>query len=286
MKQFETLLTAAGLPAEKVAELSAIPADQWEAFKPDDYVGLLRSGAETALKNDPKFWEGLDESNVNEGFKKKIEASQFGRAAGIAKQKVLKAFGMTEADLADLTAEEQAKYEIVISKAAEKYASSKVSDKQLQQDLLNERKKFEELTASLPEKETAYKTKLEGEYFDKTLGLLTLGDLSKVEGLKSPVKYVLPTVLAELKETYDFEVKGFDIKPLQKGTKLSVIEGSKELSLTDLIDRIITRDKLAEPKVIKKEPIIGSVIIEPKDGKLGVSSHIAAAINANMPTGK
>lgn len=283
MNQFETLLTAAGLPADKIAEISAIPAEKLAEFKPDDYVSLLRTGMETTIKNDPKFWEGLDENNVNEGFKKKIEASQFGRAAGIAKQKVLKVLGLTDADLADLTPEEQAKYETVITKATEKYANSKVSDKALQQELIAERKKYEDLTASLPEKETALKTKYETEYASKTLELAALGDLSRAEGLKTPAKYILPTILSELKETYDFEQKGLDAKPLQKGTKLSVLDGSKELTLNDVIQKILVRDGLIEAKQQKQEPVKGTVIIEPKDGKLGVSSHIAAAIEANMP---
>lgn len=81
-----TVLTEAGLEAADIESILAVAEDATD-FDAKAVVGKITSARETALKNDPKFWEALDENNVNEAFKKKIEAQQYGRAANIVRQK-------------------------------------------------------------------------------------------------------------------------------------------------------------------------------------------------------
>lgn len=288
----ETVLTGFGITGEELKSIMELPEDHKD-FKAEDYTGKIRTGVEAALKNDAKFWEGLDENNIGEPLKKKIETQQYGRAASIVKQKFLKTLGMSDADIADLSDDDKAKFETVVAKVSEKFANSKVTDKELQQQLIAERKKFEELEASLPEKESTFKTQLEQQYSSRALGLIALSELSRIEGLTSPAKYVLPALLQELNDTYSFVVNEFEAVPMQKDKPaLKVLDGTKELTMTDVITKILTRDglikKAAEGKLGPDgKPIKGAVVIENEDGKgLAVSSHIQTMIDANTPKEK
>ena len=64
------------------------------------------------------------------------EGAQFGRAAKVVTDKLLKGLGMTEADFADLPDEQKDKIESLIPIIAERYTKTKAGDKQLQADLI------------------------------------------------------------------------------------------------------------------------------------------------------
>lgn len=285
-QHLNTLITASGLPEDDIATILALPEDAKD-FKPDDYQAKIRTSIETAVKNDPKFWEGLDENNVNEGFKKKIESQQYGRAAGVAKGKVLKALGITEEDLSDLTAEEKAKYEVVIAKAAEKFATNKSGDKETQKLLIEARKKLEELETDIPVREGKIKQDYEKMMSDEKLDFIILAELAGIENLKAPASYLARELTAALKEENYFVINGIKAQPKQKANPtLDMLEGSKVLSLKDLIVKKLKADGLID----EKEPSGGKqggkikVDVDP-DGKggLAISSHIMEQIKANQP---
>jgi hypothetical protein len=284
-EHLNTLVTAAGLTPEDIKTILEFPAEAKD-FKPDDYSVKIRGNVETQIKNDPKFWEGLDENNVNEGLKKKIEAQQYGRAANIVRQKALKALGMKEEDLSDLSDDDKKNIETYISKAAEKYASTKVSDKQLQADLLATRKKLEELEADIPTREGKLKQDYETKFNSEKLDFIILAELATVENLKAPAQYLVQKLASELKDENAFVVNGLKATPKQKANpNLDVLEGSKALTLKDLIVKKLTADGLiGEPA--KPGPQKGStkVDIEPDGtGGLAISSHILDKIKANSP---
>jgi hypothetical protein len=284
-EHLNSLLTASGLEAADIETILKVPAEDKE-FKPDTYVSKIVTSTETKVKNDPKFWEGLDENNVNEGLKKKIEAQQYGRAANIVRQKALKALGMKEDDLADLTDDEKKNVETFISKAAEKYASTKVSDKQLQADLLATRKKLEDLEADIPTREGKIKQDYETKFNSEKLDFIILAELAGIENLKAPASYIVKELAASLKEENAFVVTGLKATPKQKANpNLDVLEGSKALTLKDLIVKKLKADGLiAEPA--KPGPQKGSakVDVDPDGtGGLAISSHILEKIKAAAP---
>lgn len=276
-------MTSVGLEQTDIDAVLALPADTQD-FKPESYTGKIHTSIETKVKNDPSFWEGLDENNVNETLKKKIEAQQYGRAANIVRQKTLKALGLKEEDLADIPEEERKNLETFISKAGEKYASSKAGDKELQKQLQETRKKLEDLEADIPVKETKLKQEYETAFNNEKLDFIILAELATIENLKAPAQYLASKITSELKSENNFVISGMKAHPKQKANPaLDILDGSKVVGLKDLIIKKLKADNLIEEKPAPP-PRNGKVEIEP-DGKGGleISSHILNKINANIP---
>lgn len=283
-EHLNTLVTAAGLETADVEAILALPAEGEQDLT--SYSSKLHSAVETQIKNDPRFWEELNEENVNEAFRKKIESQQYGRAANIVRQKTLKVLGLKEEDLGDMTDDEKKNVETYISRAAEKYASTKVSDKQLQSDLLEARKKLEELEADIPTREGKLKQDYETKFNNEKLDFIILAELATIENLKAPAQYLIQKLAGELKEENAFQVNGLRAVPKQKSNpNLDVLEGSKALTLKDLIIKKLKADGLiAEPDKPGKQSGKVSVDVEPDGaGNLGISSHILEKIKANTP---
>lgn len=278
------IIETAGLTADDVKAILDLPEDAAD-FKPEAYTGRIRESIETQVKNDPKFWESLDENNVHEDFRKKIESQQYGRAANIVRQKALKALGLKEDDLGDMSDDEKKSIETFIGRAAEKYASSKVSDKQLQADLVAARKKLEELEADIPTREGKIKQDYEQKFNDEKLDFIILAELATVENLKVPAQYLVQKIASELKSENAFVVNGLKALPKQKSNPaLDVLDGSKALSLKDLIVRKLESDGL----IAKVDDTGGSrqqgrvtVEVDPDNkGGLAISSHVLDKIKA------
>lgn len=295
-EHLNSLLTEAGFDQTDIEAVMALanPAadaapEVIEASKKalEPFIGKLNTNVSTRIKNDPKFWETLDENNINEGFKKKIETQQYGRAANITKQKFLKLLGYTDADIVDMSEEEKSKLELFIPKVAEKWQSSKSSDKEMQKQLVEARKKLEELELDIPVREGKIKQDYESNFNAEKLDFIILAELATVENLKAPAQYLAQKIAAELKEENAFVINGLKAVPKQKANPaLDVLEGSKALSLKDLIVKKLTADGLiGDPnKKDDKKSGISTVDVDP-DGKGGlqISSHIAEKIKANTP---
>lgn len=277
------VITAAGIDQADIDKIIALPAED-TTFKPDDYVGKIVTTTETRVKNDPKFWEGLDATNVNPAFKKQIESEQFGRAANITRAKVLKATGLTEADLGDMSEDDKKSIDSYVGRVIEKYAATKVSDKVLQADLLKTRKDLEELTADLPNRETKIKTDLQTGYDSEKMDFIILAELASIEGLTTPAKYLVKELAASLKAENSFEITGLTAAPKQKDNpKLDILDGSKVLTLKDLIVKKLTADNLIKkPEGETKQTGKTTVEVTPVgDGTLGISPDVLERINAN-----
>lgn len=97
----DQVLTAAGVSAEVLAELKALPADAAD-FTIDKYIAPVRTAFETRLENDPEF---LKKVNVLEKLpaevKKSIESGQYGRFMNETKE-VLKAKGFSDDEIKDM----------------------------------------------------------------------------------------------------------------------------------------------------------------------------------------
>lgn len=290
-EQLKAVLTAVGLPEDKFNEIMNLPEDKVAEFKADEYVSALRGSVENQIKNDARFWESLDENNVGEALKTKIEKAQFNRVSNIARQKIQKALGLSDEDIADMPEETKAKYETYVAALGEKYSQKGSNDKQLQKELMEARKRLETLEASAPELEKKYKEQYETASRNDKIDMIILAELASIDGsethkLKVPASYFADKIAKELKDSYTLNLNGFKIDAKQKqNPNLSVLDGSKEMTTRDLIVKILQRDNLIEDRKPQKDgPQRGKVSADadPKDGTFKISSHIADKIKANM----
>src|SRR3990172_3259059 len=101
-KYIQDILTAVGIPAEDAEKIDSLPEAEQATFDSKPYVDKVKTNYATQLKNDPSFFSDLTLEKLPPETKKKVESAQFGRAAKIVTDKLLKGLGMTEADFADL----------------------------------------------------------------------------------------------------------------------------------------------------------------------------------------
>lgn len=245
----ETILTAAGLPAEDIAKVTTVPEAEQATFDTKPYLDKVQESYKTRLQNDPNFFNNLTVENLPPEVKKKIENTSFGRAAKIATDKLLKGLGMTEADYADLPDEQKEKIETLIPVIVERYTKNKSGAKEVQEQLIAERKEKEALLAKYGpdyEKgiETKYKTEAEQKYTSVIVNASVINGLSSIPGLKIAAADIAPTALNALQAKYGFErTSDFAVELRQKANPAMKVlkEGSsKELTLNEALVEIAT----------------------------------------------
>lgn len=241
----ETLLTSAGIPPEDVSSILTMSEDDQKIFDPNPYLEKVKGNYQTQFQNDPAFFNDLTIEKLPPDIKKKIESAQYGRAANITRDKLIKGLGLTEADIADLSPEQKEKLELFVPALAEKYSKTKAGDKQLQEDLINARKELEKYGPD-------YETKLASEYETKAEQKITaaifnanlIGELSSIQGLKIPAGDIAPIANSILQSKYGFERVGdFSVELRQKANpQMKVLKdgSSKELTLKEALQEIAT----------------------------------------------
>lgn len=246
----EQVLTATGLPADQVKALVDL-ADDAPDFKTDAFVAPIRTNVETAVKNDPAFYESLNKENLPKDFLKTIESEQYGRAANIVRTTMLKATGLSEQDFADL-GETGKKIEIFTPAFVAKLSAGKVTDKELQTKLMEANAKIQEMEQGQPEIEAKFKTQYEQKWNEQISNTNVLTSLTAVEGLKAPAKYLAGDIVSQLRGKYHLhnnETGGTEIRQKDKpDLKVLVDNGTKELTLVGAIQSILEADKLVDPK--------------------------------------
>src|SRR6478736_7867582 len=105
----ETILTSVGIPAEEVSKIVSISQEEADSFDANPYLQKVKGNYQTQFKNDPAFFNEITLENLSPDVRKKLESTQYGRAANITRDKLLKGLGLTEADYADLTDEQKEK---------------------------------------------------------------------------------------------------------------------------------------------------------------------------------
>lgn len=273
----ENLLTTLGIPAEDAATIIAIPEAEQANFDVKPYAEKVKSNYQTQLQNDANFFTDITIEKLPPEIKKKIESAQFGRAAKITTDKLLKGLGMTEADYADLPDETKEKIELLIPAIAEKYTKTKAGDKQLQLDLIEARKKLE---AFGPDYENGIKTKYEGEATQKITAAIfnsvLIGELSAIPGLKIPAGDIAATANQIIQSKYGFERIGdFAVELRQKtnpAMKVLKENSSHELTLKEALMDIATERGWIEKE---KENESGHGKFEVKPNGKGALSMVA-----------
>lgn len=250
-KHLEEVLTATGLPADQVKALVELPEDTKD-FKTDTYVGTIKTGVETGIKNDPKFYEGLNKENLPKEFLKTLESEQYGRAANILRTNVVKASGLSDKDFEAL-GEEGKKIDVFTPAFIKKVTEGKVTDKELQQKLIDAHKELEELKAATPELEKKYQGQADQKIAEFQISAAVLTTLASVQGLKAPAKYLNADVVRQLRGKYAFEIVDGSVELRQKDKPtLKVLVDNKELTLAGAIGQILEADQLIDKKATTK----------------------------------
>lgn len=290
----ETLLTEVGVPAEDIAAVTALK--DTDQFDPKPIVGKVKSSYQTQFQNDPNFFSDLTVEKLPAEVRKKLENTSFGRASGLATQKVLKAFGMTEADYADLPEETKEKFENLIPAIAEKFTKTKSGAKEIQEQLIAERRKREELEAkfgadyekTIEEKHTGIANqKISAAIFNASL----VGELSSIPGLKIPASDIAATASQIIQSKYGFERIGdYTVELRQKANpQMKVLKNgsSQELTLKDALVEIATERGWIEAKDGDDKRGGGTVTITPDKGTLKmVPPHVQKAIEKKIAASK
>ncbi len=281
-KHLEDVLTATGLPADQVKALVELPADAPE-FKTDGYVQPIRTNVETQVKNDPKFYEGINRDNIPKDFLKTLEAEQYGRSANQVRANMLKAVGLTEKDFSEL-GDEGKKIDVFTPAFVKKLGEGKVGSKELQDKLIEANTKIQEMEASAPTIEKKYQDQYAAKVQDFQVQNGVLATLSAVQGLKAPAKYLAPSILAQLSGKYAFAIDGDNVEIRQKDKpdlKVLVDNGTKPLTLEAAISSILETDGLVDKKKTTTTTTTTTKVDTGATG-LKISSNVNDKINKRL----
>lgn len=291
-KHIQDILVAVGIPAEDAAKIDSLPEAEQATFDSKPYLDKVRSGYQTQFQNDPEFFTDQTLEKLPPAVKKKVEATQFARAANIVRDKYLKGLGMTEADLADMSDEDKAEFDRFIPAVAQKYAKTKAGDKKLQEDLIAARKELEKYG---PDYEKGIAEKYQGESNKQIAAAIfranLIGELSRIPGLKISASDIAKTADEIVSSKYAFERIGdFGVELRQKANpQMKVLKdnSSHELTLSEALLEIAKERKWVE-EVVDPKKGGGVVKITPgADGALKmVPPHLQDRISSKIAAGK
>jgi len=259
----ETLLTTLGIPAEDATKIASLPEAEHATFDPKPYAEKVKSNYQTQFKNDPSFFADLTTENLPPEVRKKLESAQYGRAANITRDKLLKGLGLNEADYADMSDEQKEKLELFVPAIAERYAKTKAGDKQLQADLIEARKQLEKYG---PEYEKGVETKYQTEADKKIAAAIfnanLIGELSAIPGLKIKASTLAREANEILSSKYAFVRTGdFSVELRQKANpEMKVLKSgsSQELTMKEALQEIAASEGWVEKE---KETGTGSGVV-------------------------
>lgn len=274
-EHLQKVLEATGLTPDQVKALAELPAEAAD-FKPDEYSGAIRTNVETAVKNDPKFYEGINKESIPKEFLKTIEAEQYGRSANQVRANMLKAVGLTEKDFAEL-GDEGKKIDVFTPAFVKKLGEGKVGSKELQEKLIEANNKIQELETEKPNLEKKYQDQATEKINEFTLNASVLTHLAGAQNLKAPAKYLRADVVAQLKGKYAFHIDGDNVEIRQKDKpdlKVLVDNGTKPLTLAAAIDAILEADGLVEKKNTTKTTTTTVAVTTAGGGGLKISGHV------------
>lgn len=283
MAELQSILTSLGIEA---AQAQSLLTDE----NPDitGAVSAIRANVETQIKNDPNFWNGLDEKNIPELYRKKIEGAQYARATNETRLGIMKKFGLNESDYAEI-GDDVKNYGAFLEHTAKLVGNKNNIDPKLQADLIEAKKQLEVFENEKPTIEKTFKDKYEAEYNAKVADMLILSSVAGVAGLKANASYVSPVVADKLKQQYHLEISGNNIELRQKenhNLKALNSQGTKEISLSEAITAILKSDNMIDEGTQTNAPRSGTATITPVNGSLQVSGHISQKMEALLAAEK
>jgi hypothetical protein len=207
------------------------------------------------------------------------------------RDKFLKGLGMSDADIADLTDEQREKLEQFIPAVTEKYAKTKAGDKQLQQDLIEARKKLEGYDGYEDKIKVKYETESNQKIAAAIFRANLIGELSRIPGLKISASDIAKTADEIVNSKYAFERVGdFGVELRQKANpQMKVLKdnSSHELTLSEALLEIAKERKWVEEEQEQKKGG-GTIKITPdKNGALSmVPPHLQDRISSKIGAAK
>lgn len=286
-KHVVDFLTSIGIPADEATKIDALPEAEQATFDAKPYAEKVKANYQTQFKNDPEFFNGITLENLTPEVKKKLEGGQFARAANIVRSGLIKGLGMTEADYADLPDETKDKLESFVPAIVDKYTKTKAGSKELQEQLIEARKKIEAFGPDYEKNiETKHQTAAEQKVTAAIFNAALIGELSAIPGLKIAAGDIAKTANDILQSKYGFEKVGdFSVELRQKANpqmKVLKANSSQELTLKDALLEIATERGWVE-KEKKEGPGEGKFKVDTKDGKLVmVSPHVQDKISKKI----
>lgn len=276
----ETLLGSLGLPQEDVTKITTIPEADQPAFDPKPYADKVKTNYGTQFQNDPAFFNEITIDKLPASVKKQMESTQYARATNVSKEKIAKALGFSEAEIADLATDDYKALDYYVPAILEKWTKTKSGSKETQDQLIAERRKNEEYAKKYggdyeKEIETKYQTAADQRVTSAILNASIIGELSAIPGFKIAASDVGKTAYDILAAEYAFERVGdFSVGlRLKTNPTMKVLKpnSSEELTLKEALVEIATKRGWVETKPAAPGTGSGTVKIEPtKNGTLAM----------------
>lgn len=282
-KHLEEVIKASGLPEDQVKTLLELPDDAPD-FKPDTYVAPIRTNVETAVKNDPKFYEGLNKANLPKEFLEQITRENYGATAATVRHHMMKAVGMSEKDFADL-GEEGKKMEIFTPAFVKKLSDGKVGDKELQTKLMEANTELEKLKAGMPDIEKKFEEQYNAKVTDLQFATAVNQEVASVQGLKVAPKFLTTDVVNHLKAKFAFVVENGVVELRQKDKptlKVLTDNGTKELTLSRAVNEYLEAEGAVDKKKGTTKETITTEVVTDKTGGLKMSSNVSDKVKKRM----
>lgn len=293
-KHIQDILIAAGIPAEDALKIDSLSEADQANFDSKPYMEKIKGNYQTQFKNDPEFFNGITIESLPPSVKKSMESGQYARATNIAKEKIAKALGFTEAEITDLATEDYKALDFFVPAITEKWTKSKSGSKEVQEQLIAERKKNEEISKKYgpdyeKEVETKYKTQSEQRVTSAIFNAALIGELSSIHGLKISASDISKTANDILQSKFSFERVGdYSVELRQKANpQMKVLKdgSSHELTLKDALLEIATERGWVE-KEGESGKGSGKVEIKPSNGQLTmVAPHVQSKISKAIAAG-
>lgn len=287
-KHLEQVLTAAGLPAEKVTELMGLAEDHAD-FKPEGYVEPVHKTVETKVINNPEFYAKISKESIPKEFLKQLEGEQYGRVANIVRDTMLKATGLSLEDFKEL-GDDGKKIEVFTPAFVKKLNKGEISVQDLQKKLMEANTEVERLKGLEPELDKKYKGQYDGQVAEFQFNGGVLAHLASVQGLTAPARYIVNDIASQLKAQYAFAiVNGAPVLRQKANPELAVLinNGTQELTLGAAINKILTDDNLiTKDKKLDKSSGGEKIDVGPEGGKLKMSKNVESKINKRIEEDK
>lgn len=286
-KHIESLLAGIGIPAEDVTKIISLPEAEQESFDINPYTEKVKTNYQTQLQNDPAFFTDLTLEKLPADIKKKLESGQYARATNVTKEKIAKALGFTTEEIKDLETDDYKALDYYIPAILNKWTKNKSGDKELQQQLIEARKKLEGFDGIEDKLKTKYETETNQRIADVMLNSNIVGELSAIPNLKIAATDIVKTAIDLLKSKYGFEmVDGYQVELRQKSNpQMKVLKpnSSQELTLKEAVQEIAKERGWVEEETDPKKGG-GKIIVKPGEkGKLTmVAPHLQEKISAKI----
>lgn len=281
----EALLTTVGLPLEDLEKISTLTEDEQKTFDPKPYSEKVKANYQTQLQNDPAFFTDMTIEKLPPSVKKMLESGQYARATNVAKSALAKSLGFNAEEVKDLEADDFKALEKYIPAITEKWTKTKAGDKELQQQLIEARKKAEQYGPDYEKGvETKYETQAEQKVTAAVLDYNVVADLSSIPNLKINAVDVSKTATEILVSRYGYARVGNLVELRQKANpemKVLKTNSSQELTLKEALIEIATeRGWIEKEKVVNGSGVVTTVT--PTNGQLFVAPHLQDKISKKI----